>query len=217
MSRLRLSLTSLFKDVLTLERAYSSAYEDDRCSLCSFAYRAMWDTTEEVPVFTSLAFEVVLCGDLTVFSSLSSSSLSSCCVSSMAVSDWFSFPFPASHSSGLSTLHSSISWISTSNGSVGGTNGGDLQPVQAWKTQNRITHIWIRRVKQSEEWGLLLTEMLMARGRRPVRIQGCTWLSSLFWSSVKRGCCFCMFFRASRSSRSTVSLSLRCTHRWWVS
>lgn len=48
----------------------------------------------------------------------------------------------------------------------------------------------------------------MARGRRPVRIQGCTWLSSLFCSSVKRGCCFCMLLRASRSSRRTVSVSL---------
>lgn len=41
-----------------------------------------------------------------------------------------------------------------------------------------------------------------------MRIQGCTWLSSLFWSSVKRGWCFCMLLRASRSSRSTVSMSL---------
>lgn len=48
----------------------------------------------------------------------------------------------------------------------------------------------------------------MARGRRPVRTQGCTWLSSLFCSSVNRGWCFCMLLRASRSSRRTVSMSL---------
>lgn len=41
-----------------------------------------------------------------------------------------------------------------------------------------------------------------------MRTQGCTWLSSLFCSSVKRGWCFCMLLRASRSSRSTVSMSL---------
>lgn len=61
-----------------------------------------------------------------------------------------------------------------------------------------------------------LTDMLMARGRRPVRTQGCTWLSSLFWSSVNRGWCFCMLLRASRSSRSTVSMSLLQKHPFIV-
>lgn len=45
-----------------------------------------------------------------------------------------------------------------------------------------------------------------------MRTQGCTWLSSLFWSSVNRGWCFCMLLRASRSSRSTVSMSLLQKH-----
>lgn len=45
-----------------------------------------------------------------------------------------------------------------------------------------------------------------------MRTQGCTWLSSLFCSSVNRGWCFCMLLRASRSSRSTVSMSLLQKH-----
>lgn len=65
--------------------------------------------------------------------------------------------------------------------------------------------------------GFKLTETLTVRGRRPVRIQGWTWLSSVFCSSVKRGCCFCMALRAARSSFNTVSLSLlQNTFTWSV-
>lgn len=95
--------------------------------------------------------------------------------------------------------------------------GGTLAACAALKPQGDTRFIYIpvgARTLAGDAGGAgELTEMLMARGRRPVRIQGWTWLSSFFCSSVKRGWCFCRFLRASRSSCSTVSMFLFITQQ----
>lgn len=86
----------------------------------------VWPTYRVMSGLSFTASEDAVCSSwLPSFVLVPSSSTSSS--SSISVSERFFLPSPASS---FSTLHSSISWISTSNGAAGGAKGGDLQPVQ---------------------------------------------------------------------------------------